>query len=60
MCVLERGRWSKSMCYSEIKCVRKYESFYALSFEYHRASSRYLCSMNVLIYARACDPASMI
>ena len=30
-----------------------------VSFEYHRASTRYLAYMNVLAYARICVPVSM-
>ena len=42
-------------------CQKVSESFYTISFEYHRASIPHLGCMNVLAYyARICGPVSMI
>ena len=35
------------------------EIFYTLYFDYHRAKTRHLGCMNVLVHARICNPVSM-
>ena len=51
---------SESMRDSHFKvCQKVCESFYTMSSEYHRASTRHLGCMIVLVFARTFDPVCM-
>ena len=46
-------------CFTANVCQKISESFYTISFEYHRAAIRHLGCMTVLAYARISGPVSM-